>query len=543
MVLMLKPMRSIFGLLAIATCYAQQGIQIQSGLATNHSSQAPRRTVTGSVVNALSGVPIRHALVMLSGVSPASVLTGADGRFQIENFPEGPTHIFAQKPGFFDASAVNQGFGSSSEGMVTVGADKNDFKVTLFPAARIVGRIIDSEGEAAENIMLQVLGEQFIQGRKMIMPQNSASTDDDGNYRVDGLLPGRYRLLANGHVLPAAAWNAPPEVTAPTYYPDGRDLASAQAIELKPGQETRADFRLHSERGFRISGTFSGNSEKMGVGFSFENASGQSVNFGAVNMDPAKGRWTVEGVPSGTWSVVLSANDGQTNSYEARQEIVVDGADVTDLQFVLHPLATIPIQVTHAASANQPAADPAVVDNALNASLVSTDPFQYRMYGKQAQGTPPVISFANVAPGRYKLSVFPFGSECLESASYGSVDLLRDYLVVGSGEESQPISMSMRSDCATLSLKLQSEDPARQAFVVVVSSSPVAEPYLQPIGNGFSVALTLSPGSYRVFTFSNIEGLEWANAEALTGYPSQSVDLDPGQKTEITVQPTERKGT
>jgi hypothetical protein len=44
-----------------------------------------------------------------------------------------------------------------------------------------------------------------------------------------------------------------------------------------------------------------------------------------------------------------------------------------------------------------------------------------------------------------------------------------------------------------------------------------------------------------VFALTSLDGLEYSNPEALRNYPSQSVNLGPGQKTELTVELTERK--
>jgi hypothetical protein len=56
-----------------------------------------------------------------------------------------------------------------------------------------------------------------------------------------------------------------------------------------------------------------------------------------------------------------------------------------------------------------------------------------------------------------------------------------------------------------------------------------------------STQFTLSPGSYQVFAFSRVEGLEYANPEALRAYPSQSVTLEAGQKMDLTLDLAERK--
>ena len=79
-------------------------------------------------------------------------------------------------------------------------------------------------------------------------------------------------------------------------------------------------------------------------------------------------------------------------------------------------------------------------------------------------------------------------------------------------------------------------------MVLVVPSSLVAEPRVLFAGPGSNASLMLTPGSCQVFALSSVEGLEYSNPEALRGYASQTVSLDAGQKAELTLEVSERKG-
>src|SRR5438067_4293125 len=58
-------------------------------------------TLQGSVVDAVSGQPVPHALVKLSAAAAArATLTDSAGRFQFEALPAGPFTLEAEKPGF-----------------------------------------------------------------------------------------------------------------------------------------------------------------------------------------------------------------------------------------------------------------------------------------------------------------------------------------------------------------------------------------------------------------------------------------------------------
>jgi hypothetical protein len=520
----------------------------QAQLPPNNQTQVPRHSVTGTVSNAVTGEPVRRALVQMQGQTQGSVLTGPDGRFRFDDVPEGSVWLTSQKPGFFDARSFSLNeWGSMGNSSFTVDSGKNDFQLKLYPSSRIVGHVTDGDGEPVESVNIQVIAEQIQQGRKQWQIRNGAATDDDGGFRIEDLTPGRYVLLCGGRALPAMSWNGPRQVNPPMYYPDATDMTAAQVMELQPGQEFLADFHLRTERGYRVT------AEVTGVQFgglpAIENASGQRVYFYGTKSDRSI---TEEGVPSGTWTLVIEGGDREGHSFQTRQEFTVDHADVSGLQVQVQPNATIPVTVNHAnaQTENQPAENPLVnlvngrfmaPNIAIQAQLVGADTSrQGNNYPATLQGDPPTLRFMNIPAGKYKLEVQSFGNDCLESAMYGSVDLTRDYLVVSSNAGAQPITIDLRSDCAVL--KVQVKADGRNVFAVLVPSSPFAEPIVQPMmiqPMGFA-QLTLSPGTYQVFAFSSLNGLEYANPEALRNCPSQSITLDAGQQKELTLELVER---
>ncbi len=500
--------------------------------------QGPPQTITGTVVNAVSGEPIRHALVQLLGPRMRTVLTGPDGRFQLEDVPPGPLNFIVNKPGFFDARVIP---GHRQDATYSFGSGNTDVALKLFPAAKISGRLTDQDDEPVEQTTVQVLSESITNGRKEWAVRGGASTDDDGSYRSDDLPPGRYVVFAWGQAQDGSGIAS--EVIGPTFYPEGQDPALAQVIDLQSGQDFRADFHLRAQAGHSIAGTIGGYPTALGLAYTFSTA-GLSNNWPTIGVDQSQGRFAGRGIPNGNWILTVHANDSQGRSYDARQEITVNGTDIQNIQILLHPAASIPVTVNHSAKG-------AVAGNpGVSAVLTSDGPAgNFRQYGLMSrdQRSPP--AFENVSEGRYTLNVQGFGGECVDSAWYGNVDLLRDYLVMGPDGVSQPIVINMRGDCATLTPKIDGADNQTSASVIVVPSGWFAEPRVlqfntQQSGAGavfHGQSLMLTPGTYQVFAFTNIEGLEYANPEAMRDYPSQSVTLDPNQKLEITVKPAERK--
>src|SRR5690242_7244615 len=83
-------------LLAAQFLFLNNPSSAQSSMA---SSSCPC-SLRGSVVDSVSGQPVPHALVKLSGASPRAALTDSDGKFQFEGLPAGSVILEAQKPGY-----------------------------------------------------------------------------------------------------------------------------------------------------------------------------------------------------------------------------------------------------------------------------------------------------------------------------------------------------------------------------------------------------------------------------------------------------------
>jgi hypothetical protein len=488
------------------------------------AATGPRRIVTGTVTNSVTGEPIRRALVQLSGLGQFAGFTGADGRFQIQGVPEGQAIVTAQKPGFLSVTSRNS--------VVTVGSGTNEVRVNLFPEAKISGRIVDEEGEPVEGMQVNLLAETFDQGRKSLTMRGTASTDEDGVYVFDSLPRGHYLLHLAVRSVPPPAWNAPPECYAPRYYPGVPDLSSAQDLSLESGQDVRADFAVAPERAFRVTGKVAGLPQNSGFSFSLEDAEGQQVNFESTQIDQATGKFVLASVPAGFWAVGLTVNV-QGNSYTARQEIVVSGSDVEGVHIMPLPFATIPVSINHASA----------VSSGFAVQLLAAESNKSARYFAQQltplapqENTEQPWFFSNVPPGKYKFIAETFGTECLASAVSGSVDLTREPFTVTTGSAPQPVVVNLRGDCATLNVTLNSEAKEVNPWLIVTSDAAGVEPKALQMVAGTTALAGLAPGSYRVYAFSNVDDLEYANPDALSGYPNKQIDLQAGQKASLTVE-------
>lgn len=495
-------------------------------------------TLSGTVTNAATGEPIRRAVVHVNGPVQLSSFTGPDGRFQFTGIPQGQVFVTAERPGFFDEQSLHPGGYTSLNFGISVGPGTNELHLQLTPEATIRGRVLDPDGEPVEGLQLQLIAQEIQEGRKVFQPRASAETDENGTYKMEGVTPGLYFIQTIVHPLFSQSWIRSVDAYPPQYYPNSPDLASAQALELKAGQEAEADFTVHAAPTATISGIVSG-APQNGVSISYGNGDGQDSDAGYMQLDPATGKFVLRTVPFGSWTLHFTSNDVQGNTSYAEQQIDVNRPEITGIQVALQPLPSIPVVINRGASSGSvgpgSSGPQANQGRGVQLQLVSSNPNGER-YSASPQPNEPQgsISFQGVRPGKYKVVAQAFGPDCIESVSQGGVDLSRNDLLISPGSQPQPITVSLRNDCATLTGSVRSESPTAGGLVLLIPEASNADPQLAPVESNRNFTFSdLTPGTYRVWGFSNVAGLEYANPDALREYPNQQVELAPGQKSSV----------
>ena len=193
-----KALMIAFGLLATVCLIRGQG--------------QPTGIVAGRVVDA-AGSPIPAATVMLlTGPAPQGpargqseynrVLTDDSGRFVFSNVRPSSYRVEANKPGWLaGALGRKRPGGSGSTIDLPEGARRNDLVITLFRAAVIAGRVIDDNGDPLIGAEVRAIKQVFIAGRAQNDQPIRTLTDDRGEYRFPGLLPGDYLVGTLSSVL------------------------------------------------------------------------------------------------------------------------------------------------------------------------------------------------------------------------------------------------------------------------------------------------------------------------------------------------------
>ena len=263
-------------------------------------------SISGTVVGDESnGRPIRRVLVSLtpagSGFMMArSTMTDDHGRFAFTRLQAGNySSLRATKAGFVPTTYGQKRPGGVGTPIALAEGQKMTAAIKMLKGAVITGIILDPQDRPAPLVDVQASPIRIVNGERLPATQatfrSGATTDDRGVYRIYGLGPGDYLVVATPraptnediHELTAeeVRWaqqqlrpggisapgagsvNSPPTTAltlppgpavayAPLYYNGTTDAASAVPVTLTAGQErTGIDFLVQFVRTAKVQGS------------------------------------------------------------------------------------------------------------------------------------------------------------------------------------------------------------------------------------------------------------------------------------------------
>jgi len=304
--------------------------------------------IRGRVVAAVTNAPLRRVQMALQwSESPQFrpiVMTDAEGRYEFAQLPAGKFSLSASKPGYV---ALQYGQRRPYEGgtsiALNVGETVTSIDFALPRGGVIAGRITDEFGELMPQVQVQAQRFQFAQdGQRRLVTTGTATTDDRGEFRVYGLMPGEY--VVNGSVrpptnfvivngLPSASNTMPSDGYPPTFYPGTANANDAQTVTIGIGEEVNIQFGLIAARLARISGTVRDSEGRPGAGeVILLPRQGISTNL-SFNQLGADGSFAINGVAAGEYSLeVRQILPGREGPEAASVPITVAGNDITGLR-------------------------------------------------------------------------------------------------------------------------------------------------------------------------------------------------------------------
>jgi hypothetical protein len=310
-----------------------------------------KASAKGMVIKAGTDEPVRRATIRLEASENESqkyqATTDAEGRFEIKDIEPGRYSLQVEREGFrVERLGIGSVWVRSREQMpvALVSGRKLDILALLVPGSVIAGRILDADGEPVSNVGVQAMFYRLYFGKKRLLPAQTATTNDLGEYRLHGLRAGKYYLRADpesyrmrGPLSPSASSPAKGStVYAPTYYPGVVERTDATQLEIKAGEEMRADFSLVATRTVRVSGRLIGSSPpEAGTRVMLVPSEGFGFGFRENSEVQKDGTFDIPDVLPGSYTLVAFQPSAKGFGQLASQKIEVGKEDVSDLTLAL----------------------------------------------------------------------------------------------------------------------------------------------------------------------------------------------------------------
>ncbi len=536
----------------------------------------PPVTVRGTVLNAATGQPLQRALVQIAGRQERGSLTDQQGRFTIHAVPSGVWPISITKPFYYDRLVSGGPGRDQAAHPVRVADGMPELVFQLVPKGAISGKITLSTGIPAQGIDIDLLRRTITNGRIVWTQIERHLTTPDGAFRFSGLGDNTYLLLTQVEFEndtpkdPGCNPEAPAQMRgfAAQYYGGSHGLEEASRIVVAGGQTAEANLQLTFTTLYRVDATLAGGptGENSGTSARLTSKSGRQLQY-PVTID--KGEALCAYVPDGSYHLTVTAPNRTENGSAAdglppqgdrygSLDFTVEGRGPRDLKLALLPSGTAQVFVRYEPGPRPKAKEspfprdrnfgrlieprgerPPVVLYLVPADGDATEPMRYASVGQSTENT---LSVRIPPPGAYFVDAYPEGvGMCTGTVSAGGENLAHTPWVVGTSN-APPIEIVVRTDCASLKLRmppmLPAESPGEGATIFAYlipafdSVDGIREISLDQFGDREQTIPDLTPGPYRVLSFRSQQQIAFRESGVLDQLgPGQNIVLEPSSQT------------
>jgi carboxypeptidase family protein len=290
----------------------------------------PNAQVRGRVLEQSTNAPISGARVVFAfrGRSRLQTVTDDDGRYSFAELEPGPYRLAVQKAGYVPLDAA-----TLPTYWVVAGQTLDIATVSLQKSGAIAGRILDPSGEPLVDVNVRAMKP----GATAVANAAASHTNDLGEFRVFGLLPGEYIIAASVQSAGLDTVLASPALVLSTYYPGTADAAAAQTLTVGAGQTVAGiEFRVLTAGTFKVSGVVVDDRGMPIAGASVRLAGDSRVSGGIAagviggTRSTATGKFSINNVRSGAYYATATAPPSDP------VEVIVNDADVDSVTIVIH---------------------------------------------------------------------------------------------------------------------------------------------------------------------------------------------------------------
>jgi len=532
------------------------------------SPRAPNNsTLSGLVLDSTNSTPVKRATVRLIPTGQLtfeddqriSAMTDDQGRFEFKEVPPGNYEVRVEHPGFVATRH------SALRIRLNSGQTMHDLALRLTPAAVITGHVVDEHGEPMSSVNVQAMRYAYSATGRRLQGAGGASTDDQGEYRMFGLPPGRYYVRAsfnmNGGVVAGSVASGSGSETGPqmryppTYYPGVDSADEASLVDVRPADQLSIDFNLVPVRGVYVRGRLPGNTQgAFGTVIMLLNEDGMQGQAIVRN-----GAFELPGVLPGTY--MLTAMQIRADSQKPVRLAKTIQVGQTDLNNVELDFGQVFGGAIHGrvrvAGNSRPNLNQLIV--ALQPVEAKSQEFGFQSGDNDSRVFPGlgpvqgdgtfVMGVPQDGPGVYYTAVSARGPGLedfyTKMVSYGDKDITETGLTLPTSAAT--LEVVIAGDGATVQGRVTDakDQPVDNATVIAIPANPKlqrwAELY-QPAAtdqNGQFTVRGLRPGDYQVYAWRDIDPYAFLDPEFMRPYENrgQALKAEPNGRYALVLHP------
>ncbi|MGD0872234.1 MAG: carboxypeptidase regulatory-like domain-containing protein [Bryobacteraceae bacterium] len=507
-------------------------------------------TIEGAAVDASTGQPVRNASIVLrpgpgssSSATASAASTDNEGKFAIKGIVAGTYRLTAAHSGYLQTEyGARRPGGSGSTISLSPEQTLRALVLRMYRQGVIAGRVVDDAGDSVERAQVSALQYQYVGRDRQLLQTDSTNTDDQGNYRIFGLAPGRYILRAQTQSLIMGQTSDVQSEYAylPAYYPGTSDESLATPLDLGAGAQLPGiDFTLAKSRVYRVQLQVQNQTGAAGRIMVMLQARQAVFTPGSSRINPvdAKNKLDLRNISPGSYILMASMSD-QNQIYSGRVDIEVVDRDLENIVIPLRPCPELAGEVKteddapiNFASLRVTLASPTSVRVSTGGLVTSAIGFGTSVAEKVGDDGKFVLH--DIFPDSPRPTVSP-----LPDGFYVKSIQLNDQEVLESGLDFShgaggPLRFVLSGKAGTVQGVVGDDDdnPAASATVVLVPKSDTrrALPQFYKIATtnqqGQFTIRNVDPGDYRVFAWEDVETGAWLDPDFVKPFDSKATGL------------------
>ncbi len=457
-------------------------------------SNGPKGSISGTIVDLVSGAPIRKAEVKIAGLPGNAAVTDGSGSFLFDQLPAGQYAITATHPDY----PQGRNPGSFHMGVqLTAGERRSGLTLKLSPAAALSGHVFDDDGDALLNCTVNL----FLNTPQMSVVFRSASTGRGGEYQLRPVPAGKYYLEARcpEPVLQPRPY-LPAHVAAPgpklgfsqRFYPGTRDFSGAQRLNIAAGQVLNGlDFRMTPEPVSSLTVHIAGTAgARVTAALAPDDHGPQRPSDTIAGSLSGKGEIHFSSIPANRY--VLRINSTTPEHLLLTKQVVTVGEDPVEITVQVQP--PVPLSGTLQLGESKEPAPTRI-------SLYQIGEMDVHLSAElKPDGT---FTFRGVSPGRYR--IMNLGNNWVTSVSIAGDRTEGPEFELKAGA-SGPLQITAGSDRGGISgdIDLGSAHPAKIAVIATFGYVQTEIPDATVVPPRYSAKLP--PGEYRLYAVEVVPG-------------------------------------